>query len=157
FIISKDDTTPNDQRFSEQWALRNTGQNNGQYGSDIKAVTAWDRTKGSPNTVVAVIDSGIDFNHQDLTASEWTNPWPSTSGDIHGWDYVRDSAQIIDEQGHGTAIAGIVAAEGNNEVGTSGVMWHASLMSLRVLDGTGSGDVASAVEAIDYAATHGAQ
>ena len=78
-------------------------------------------------------------------------------GDVNGWDYITDSGVIRDEQGHGTAIAGIIAAEGNNQTGISGVMWHASLMSLRVLDSTGSGDVADAIEAIDYAVAHHAQ
>ncbi|MGH9928257.1 MAG: S8 family serine peptidase, partial [Pyrinomonadaceae bacterium] len=76
---------------------------------------------------------------------------------MNGWDYVTESNVIRDEQGHGTAIAGIIAAEGNNAVGITGVMWHASLMSLRVLDNTGTGDIGNAVEAIDYAVTHGAQ
>src|SRR5678815_5244409 len=79
------------------------------------------------------------------------------SSDLHGWDFITDSGEIKDEQGHGTAVAGIIAAEGNNSVGISGVMWRASLMSLRVLDNTGTGDVANAVQAIDYAVTHGAQ
>ena len=76
---------------------------------------------------------------------------------MHGWDYITDSGVIKDEQGHGTAVAGIIAAEGNNSLGVTCVMWRASLMSLRVLDSTGTGDVADAVEAIDYAVTNGAQ
>lgn len=107
--------------------------------------------------MIAVIDSGIDFTHPDLVNNQWFNPAASMNGDLHGWDYVDDSAEIKDEQGHGTAVAGIIAAEGNNTAGTSGVMWRASLMSLRVLDNTGTGDVADAIEAIDYAVTHGAQ
>ena len=157
FLIAKDDTTPNDPRFNEQWALRNTGQNGGQFGSDVNASGAWATTNGSKSTVIAVIDSGIDFTHPDLVNNQWLNPSPSTSGDLHGWDYVANSAEIKDEQGHGTSVAGIIAAEGNNSVGITGVMWRASLMSLRVLDNTGTGDVESAVEAIDYATAHGAQ
>src|SRR5678815_1493977 len=79
------------------------------------------------------------------------------SSDLHGWDFIADNGEIKDEQGHGTAVAGIIAAEGNNSLGITGVMWRASLMSLRVLDNTGTGDVAAAVEAIDYAVSHGAQ
>ena len=157
FLISKDDLTPNDTRFNEQWALRNTGQNGGQYGSDVNVAAAWSATTGSQATVIAVIDSGIDFTHPDLANNQWINPAPGVNGDLHGWDYVADSAEIKDEQGHGTAIAGIIAAEGNNGVGTAGLMWRASLMSLRVLDNSGTGDVAAAVEAIDYAIGHGAQ
>jgi subtilisin family serine protease len=77
--------------------------------------------------------------------------------DLYGWDWVAGSGRILDENGHGTAVAGIIAAQGNNGVGGTGVMWRASLMSLRMLDASGTGDVAAAVEAIDYAASHGAQ
>ncbi|HVS20987.1 MAG TPA: S8 family peptidase, partial [Pyrinomonadaceae bacterium] len=159
FIIARDQlnaSAPNDPRFSEQWALSNVGQNGGQYGSDIGVTRAWQTTTGSPGVSIAVIDSGIDFTHPDLINNEWTNPLP-LNGDPHGWDFVTDTADIKDEQGHGTAIAGIIAAQGNNATGVSGVMWRASLMSLRVLDNTGAGDVANAVEAIDYAVLHGAQ
>ncbi len=156
FLIAKDDVVANDARFNEQWALRNTGQNGGQFGSDINATGAWSTTTGSPSTVIAVVDSGIDFTHPDLRNNQWTNPLPSANGDLHGWDFVANSSEIKDEQGHGTAVAGIIAAEGNNILGTTGVMWRASLMSLRVLDHTGTGDVASAIEAIDYATAHGA-
>jgi len=157
FLIKKDDVDPGDPRFGEQWALRNTGQNGGQFGSDIHVSTAWQTTTGSPSAIIAVIDSGIDFAHPDLSNNEWANTAPGVEGDVHGWDYITDSSVIKDEQGHGTSIAGIIAAQGNNGVGISGVMWHASLMSLRVLDSTGSGDIADAVEAIDYAVAHHAQ
>jgi len=157
FVIEKDDVIANDARFGEQWALRNTGQNGGQFGSDVNASGAWKTTTGSKTTVIAVIDSGIDFTHPDLANNQWFNEASSVNGDVHGWDYVDNSAEIKDEQGHGTAVAGIIAAEGNNTAGTTGVMWRASLMSLRVLDNTGTGDVANAIEAIDYAVAHGAQ
>ncbi len=157
FLISKDDLTPNDPQFNDQWMLRNTGQSGGQYGADINASGAWHTTTGSTATVIAVIDSGIDFTHSDLRNNQWTNLNGGAEGDLHGWDYITDSGVIKDEQGHGTAVAGIIAAEGNNSLGVTGVMWRASLMSLRVLDNTGAGDVADAVEAIDYAVTNGAQ
>lgn len=126
-----------------------------QSNQGINATQAWEQTTGSTNTVIAIIDSGIDFTQADLAHNEWTNPVRGV--DPHGWDYVTDSGKIVDVQGHGTAVAGIIAAEGNNSVGISGVMWRASLMSLRVLDNNGTGDVAHAVEAIDYAVAHGAQ
>ena len=157
FLIAKEDVNPNDPRFQEQWALQNNGQNGGQFGSDIRARSAWDKIKGAPSTVIAVIDSGIDFAHPDLKNNQWTNPLPSAEGDLHGWDFVANNGEIKDEQGHGTAVAGIIAAEGNNAVGIAGIMWRAGVMSLRVLDNTGTGDVGNAVEAIDYAVAHGAQ
>jgi subtilisin family serine protease len=156
FLISKDELAPNDPQFGRQWALRNIGQEGGEFGSDIKAGIAWETTTGSSNTVIAVIDSGIDFAHPDLKNNRWTNPYPTVNGDLHGWDYVDDTSEIKDEHGHGTAVAGIIAAQGNNGLGVTGVMWRAGLMSLRVLDNTGTGDIADAVEAIDYATTHGA-
>jgi len=80
FLIAKDqlNTTPNDQRFAEQWALNNTGQNGGQYGSDIGVARAWQKTTGSQSTIVAVIDSGIDFTHPDLASNEWRIQAPQT-------------------------------------------------------------------------------
>jgi subtilisin family serine protease len=157
FIINKDDLSTGDPRFDEQWSLRNTGQGGGQFGSDVNVTTAWQTTSGLESTTIAVIDSGIDLTHPDLTNNRWENPAPDSIGDVNGWDYITNSGIIMDEQGHGTAIAGIIAAQGNNAIGISGVMWRASIMSLRVLDNTGSGEVGNAVEAIDYAIQHGAE
>lgn len=157
FLIAHDQLapSPNDPRFNEQWALKNTGQT-GQFGADIEASSAWQTTTGAASVIIAVVDSGIDFTHPDLRDNQWINSKP-VNDDPHGWDFITDSGEIVDEQGHGTAVAGIIAASGNNQVGVTGVMWHASLMSLRVLDSAGTGDVAAAIEAIDYAVGHGAQ
>jgi len=167
YLVSHDEVTPNDPSFNQQWALKNTGALGGQPGADIQAAPAWETTTGAPSTIIAVIDSGIDFTHPDLRKNQWTNANERANGrdddhdgfidDLYGWDWVANNKVIRDEQGHGTMVAGIIAAEGNNVIGTTGVMWRASLMSLRVLDNTGTGDVASAVEAIDYAVNHGAQ
>jgi RHS repeat-associated protein len=168
FLISRDQvTTPGDPRFTEQWALSNTGATGGQPGADIQAMSAWETTKGAPTTIIAVVDSGIDFTHPDLRNNQWANNAEHENNkdddnnglmnDLHGWDWVTDSGVIRDGQGHGTAVAGIIAAEGNNSIGITGVMWRAGLMSLRVLDNTGTGEIADAVEAIDYAVEHGAQ
>lgn len=167
YLVSKDQVTPDDPRFPEQWALKNTGSTGGEPGADINAPAAWETTTGSPSIVIAVIDSGVDFSHPDLKNNQWTNAAERANNrdddqngfrdDLRGWDWVTDSGSVGDEQGHGTLIAGIIAAQGNNATGTSGVMWRAALMSLRVLDNTGTGDVANAVEAIDYAVANGAQ
>jgi subtilisin family serine protease len=161
YLITADQTTAaetisNDARFFEQWALKSTS-----------APQAWGKTTGSKQTVIAVIDSGIDFTHPDLINNEWDNSQEQANNrdedgngfndDLHGWDFVSNSSASIDGQGHGTAVAGIIAAEGNNAIGGTGVMWRASLLSLRVLDNTGTGDIARAIEAIDYATTNGAQ
>jgi YD repeat-containing protein len=167
YLIKRNELTPDDPRFGEQWSLKNTGGAGAQAGSDINATPAWEVTTGAASTVVAVIDSGVDFTHPDLRGNQWTNSKETENGqdddgdgladDLHGWDWVAASNAIRDEQGHGTVIAGLIAAQGNNAVGISGVMWRASVMSLRVLDETGTGDVANAVEAIDYAVAHGAR
>ena len=104
-----------DPRLSEQWALQNTGQGGGQQGSDVNSRGAWATTTGSTRTVVAVIDSGIDFTHPDLANNEWSNPRERTNGrnddgdgfvgDLHGWGWVSNGNQIADQNGHGTAVA----------------------------------------------------
>ncbi|HEY0008708.1 MAG TPA: S8 family serine peptidase, partial [Tepidisphaeraceae bacterium] len=166
YLIKADEVSPDDPQFAEQWALRNATGAGSQSSSDIGAARAWDATTGSEKTLVAVIDSGIDFTHPDLKANQWTNrverrnnkddDLNGRTDDLNGWDWVAQSSGGKDESGHGTAVAGIIAAHGNNRLGISGVMWRAGLMNLRVLDGTGTGDVAAAVEAIDYAVAHGA-
>src|SRR5690349_18728863 len=96
FLITHDQagTSPNDPRFSEQWALKNTGQT-GQFGADIEASGAWQTTTGTSNVIVAIVDSGIDFTHPDLADNEWVNSKPA-NGDPHGWDFVADSGEIVD-------------------------------------------------------------
>jgi YD repeat-containing protein len=167
YLIKRNEITPDDPRFGEQWALKSTVGAGTQAVSDIDAPHAWDVTTGAASTVIAVIDSGIDFTHPDLRRNQWANSKESENGqdddgnglvdDLHGWDWVAGGNIIKDEQGHGTIIGGIIAAQGNNAIGISGVMWRASLMSLRVLDSMGTGDMAKAVEAIDYAVEHGAR
>jgi YD repeat-containing protein len=163
YLITADSLTPNDPRFSEQWALANAGQ----AGTDIGVLQAWEKTTGSPATVIAIIDSGVDFTHPDLSANRWANTADQADGqdndldtltdDTYGWDWVTGSGETNYGLEHGTAVAGIIAAHGNNRSGGAGVMWRASLMSLRVLDATGTGDVARAVESVNYAVAHGAQ
>lgn len=85
FVINKDQVAASDPRFEEQWALRNTGQGGGQFGSDINVTTAWQTTSGLESTTIAVIDSGIDLTHPDLTNNRWENPAPSPEGDLNGW------------------------------------------------------------------------
>ncbi|MBO0723407.1 MAG: S8 family serine peptidase, partial [Blastocatellia bacterium] len=157
---------PNDSRFNLQWALSNTGRNNS--GSDIGALAGWQYTTGSEKTIIAVIDTGVDIRHPDLWHNIWANKQEHVGkkgedddrdgyiDDISGWNFVNDSNDVTDDNGHGTAMAGIIAAEGNNSEGITGVMWRASIMPLKALDSTGSGTIFDVVEAIDFAATHGA-
>jgi predicted outer membrane repeat protein len=167
---------PIDPRFPEQWALNNTGQTGGLPDADIDAPQAWDIVSGSPDVIVAVIDSGIDYNHPDLNANMWINAGEVNqpgvvdandfndvdddgngyNDDIYGYDFVDDDFDPMDENFHGTFVAGIIGAVGNNEEGIAGVCWTVKLMALRVLDANGVGDAANAIEAINYAVAMGA-
>jgi len=174
---------PNDQYFRNQWALHNDGTYaGGTAGADIKAPSAWDITTGSSSIVIAVLDTGIDYNHQDLVGNIWTNPGEAscTDGkdndengffdDCIGWDFTTceqfkepkegvaqeciktKSADNtpMDGNGHGTHVAGIIGAVGNNGNGVSGVMWQVKLMAIQVLNDKGVGQNSDLISAIDY-------
>ncbi|MFA6995484.1 MAG: S8 family serine peptidase [Patescibacteria group bacterium] len=156
---------PNDFYYGNQWYL-----------SKIKADSAWDIISASPNIIVAVIDGRIQINHPDLRDNIWVNHKEAANNkldddrngfinDISGWDFVDNSPEPSvqfdsgwNEAGvtHGTMIAGIIAASGNNEQGVSGVTWRAKIMPLRVLNDRGEGRVSDVVRAIDYAINNGA-
>jgi subtilisin family serine protease len=147
-------SVPNDPQFSEQWAFRNTGQGGGTPGDDIHAAAAWNLTTGSRNVVVAVIDSGVDYTDPDLAANIWTNPYAGRDGytaDLHGYDFVDNNGNPMDDYGHGTHVAGIIGAVGNNGQGVTGVDWSCSIMALKFLDANGDGYTSDAVRAINYA------
>ncbi len=153
---------PNDPSFAGEWGLLNSGQYGGTPGNDIGAAQAWAFTTGSRSVVVAVIDSGIDLTHPDLAANLWVNPGEiagdgidnDSNGfvdDIHGWDFVDNDAVPQDGFGHGTHVAGIIGAVGNDGVGITGVNWQVSLMALRIQDDRGAGTTSAVLGAIRYA------
>jgi subtilisin family serine protease len=146
---------PNDPAVGLQWGLNNPGN------VDIDAHQAWARTTGSRSTIVAVLDTGIDLSSPEFAGRIWTNPDTSGSdghpGDVHGWNFVSNDANVQDDDGHGTHVAGILAAAGNNGLGVAGVDWNAQIMPLKVLDSNGSGSNDAMVAAIDYAVQHGAR
>ncbi|MBA2441426.1 MAG: S8 family serine peptidase [Rubrobacter sp.] len=168
FILQPSDVTPNDPGFSDLYGLNNTGQSGGTEGADISAPGAWSVTTGSEDTIIAVIDTGVDIDHPDLEGNVWTNPDESANGrddsgnglvdDVNGWDFHNDDNSVYDEEDgdeHGTHVAGTVAAEGDNEVGVTGVNWQARIMPLKFL-GPSGGFTSNAVKAIDYAVDNGA-
>jgi len=127
------------------------------YGiSKIGATDAWANHKGSKEFVVAVIDTGIDYNHEDLAFNVWRNPNP-TQNDVTGFDFVHNDGVPFDDNMHGTHCAGTIGATGGNGKGVSGVSQRVSIMGLKFLSGEGSGTTADAIRAIDYAIEHGAK
>jgi subtilisin family serine protease len=163
---------PNDPLFPQEWGLLNTRQFGGTIGSDIAATRAWDTVTGG-NALVAVVDTGVAMDHPDLVQNLWTNPG-ETAGDsvdndangvvddVHGFDAVTTPGDPNapgnprDFNGHGTHVAGTIAARGNNGIGIAGVSWVAQLMAVRVLDAQGSGSDASVIAGFDYAGRMGA-
>lgn len=139
------ETTPNDPSFSQQWHLKNTGQTGGTAGADVKATFAWDRTTGLSAIKIAILDTGVSKTHPDLLASR-----------IAGYDYIDDDGDPDDTEGHGTHVAGIIAAEGDNGASTTGLMWRAAVMPVRVCGGSGCPDSAIA-SGLHYAADNGAK
>ncbi|HXV05618.1 MAG TPA: S8 family serine peptidase, partial [Solirubrobacterales bacterium] len=183
------DSIPNDPLFDQQWGLLNTGLGiegvtGAVAGADINALSAWERTVGTPSTVVADIDSGYRFEAPDLANVAWTNPGEIPENgidddhdgivdDVHGADFVGANAESptpdgnptdedLFEGGHGVHTAGIIGAQGNNGIGITGVAQNVSVMPLRVCSrGTLAEEslcpISAVVEAINYAGTHGAR
>lgn len=158
----------NDPSNGSLWGLDNTGQSSGTPGADIAAPEAWNTSTGTGRTIVAVIDTGIDYNHPDLKANIWRNSREIPGNgidddgngykdDIVGYDFANNDAYPMDDNGHGTHVAGTIGAVGNNGIGISGVNWNTQLMALKFLDGNGSGYLSSAVKAINYAVQNGAK
>ena len=128
------------------------------YGmSKIGATEVWKTWRGSKDFIVADIDTGIDYNHEDLAFNVWRNPNPGAQKDVVGFDFVHNDGLPFDDQGHGSHTAGTIGAVGGNGKGTSGVAQRVSLMAVKFLSSEGSGTTADAIRAIDYAITHGAK
>lgn len=214
---------PNDPRFGEMYGLNNTGGTGKTADADIDAPEAWDVTTGSLKTVVAIVDTGIDYRHVDLFKNIWINQaeipsaiksqlidtdsdglitfWDlndtrnqgtgkivdkngngridggdllystSTGGwangisddgdgyvdDLIGWNFLGNNNNPLDDNGHGTHVSGTIGAIGNNGVGVTGINWKVQMMALKFLGNSGSGTLAGAIDALNYAVAHGAQ
>ncbi len=155
--------TPNDPGMASTWGLNNRTT----FGADIGVNQAWNYGTSS-SVVVAVIDSGIDYNHVDLASNIWRNSNEIAGNgkdddqngyvdDIRGWNFVSNNNNPMDDNGHGTHIAGTIGAVGNNSTGVAGINWSVQMMPLKFLDRNGSGMLSDAVAAIDYARANGAK
>ncbi len=166
YILHATSTYPNDTYFANGslWGLHNTGQNDGSYDADIDAPEAWDTIHDACDIIVAVVDSGVDYNHPDLAPNMWTD-----ANGYHGYDfctcsdyYCTNSSKSrdpypLDDHGHGTHCAGIIGAKGNNSTGITGVCWNAKIMALKFLNYAGYGKTSDAIAAIGYAVNNGAK
>ncbi|OWK43728.1 S8 family serine peptidase [Fimbriiglobus ruber] len=146
---------PNDPSYSLQWALNNPT-------SGISAPAAWNVTTGTGKTIVAVIDTGVDYTDPDLAPNMWRNPNAGTDGsglgyDLYGADFADNTGDPMDDDGHGTNVAGILGAAGNNGIGVAGVDWNVQIMALKFMGSDGTGYTSNAVRAMDFAVSHGAK
>ena len=162
FVLHKKDL-PNDERFSELWGLDNQGQEDGVIDADIDAPESWNTITDSSSIVVGVVDTGVDYTHEDLVANMWVNPGEIPSDgidndgngyvdDIHGIDCANGDSDPMDLANHGTHVAGTIGAEGNNGIGITGVSWNAKIMALKVFsDSDVDNFVSSTIECLAYA------
>ncbi len=162
------DAVPDDTAFGQLWSLHNTGQKVDEEPStqdaDIDAPEAWDRlTGGETQVVVAVIDTGVDYTHDDIAANMWTNDAELNGetgvdddangyvDDIYGIDAYNGDSDPYDDHYHGTHVAGTIAAVTDNGAGIAGITWNrAKIMALKFLSSGGSGATSGAVECIEY-------
>jgi subtilisin family serine protease len=167
--------------FGDLWGLDNSGQSHsvsdveggptatprsGTADADIDAPEAWVDETGD-DTVVAVIDSGFDFSHSDLSTQAWTNPVDlpgngdedlnSYVDDFHGWDFVNNDNEPTDDFGHGTHVAGTIAAALDNSTGVVGVCPNCKIMVLEAIDSTGAITISTEIAALAYAKKKGAK
>ena len=158
YILSRlQNTLVNDEKFSQQWGL-----------TKIQANNAWDISTGTDSIIIALIDTGVDYSHPDLTGNIWRNPGEiSNNGiddegngyidDIKGWNFVTKSNSPLDDNSHGTHCAGIIAAQTNNHIGVAGTLWNAKIIPIKTFDSSGKGDSWRETEAIKYADKIGAK
>jgi thermitase len=134
-ILAPEEMTPNDPYYSNQWHLRK-----------IAASTAWSNTTGSPSVIIAILDSGVDGSHPDLTSKL-----------VPGWNIYDNNPDTSDIQGHGTAVAGTTAAASNNGLGVASVAWGCKIMPVRISDPNGGGTLSNIASGLTWAADHGAR
>jgi len=170
---------PSDPNFNKQWGFHNTGQSGGTLDADIDAPEGWDIELGNLNVIIAIVDSGIDYNHEDLKTRIWINTGEDLNGnyqvdpsdfngidddgngfidDIRGWDFVNNDNNPLDDHtsSHGTHCAGVAGANTNNNIGVSGTLWACQLMPVKSMYWNNNILWSDAGPGIVYAADNGA-
>lgn len=163
---------PSDADFDKQWGIENTGKNSGPFwnrgtaGVDVSALNAWKITTGSRDIKIAVIDTGVDYNHEDLKNNMMINQAELNGSegvdddgngyidDVYGYDFANNDADPMDGHGHGTHCAGVIGAVHNN-IGIAGIMKDVQILAIKFLTDSGSGTLEAAMKAIDYATSRG--
>lgn len=143
----------NDKYYKYQWSQENVGQNGGTKGLDINADSSALADKDNKEKVVAIVDTGVDYTHEDLKDKIWNNPYDESElKGKHGYDFANEDADPLDDNGHGSHCAGIIAAQSNNNVGISGTAKsdNIRIMALKFLDEEGSGSTIDAISAYNY-------
>lgn len=171
YVVRIFQTIPNDPYFGSLWGMHNVRDVHtmgGTVDADIDAPEAWDVTTGDSSVVVAVIDTGVDYNHEDLKNNIWTNAGEIPNNNIdddkndyiddyYGWDFCNDDNDPMDDHDHGTHVSGTIGAIGNNSTGVAGVNWNVKIMPLKCFDECGSNLTSSTIEAIIYSKKMGAR
>ena len=137
-------TTPNDPRFVDGtlWGL-----------NQISAPEAWDVLTSASNIVVAVLDTGVRYTHEDLASNMWVNPHDGG----HGWNALTQTSDPMDDNTHGTSVAGVLGAVGNNGKGVTGVAWKVQIMACKCFNNFGAGSISDVVACLEYSRTNGAR
>jgi subtilisin family serine protease len=147
-------TTPDDPKYLDGtlWGLNNYGQSGGTAHADIDAPVAWDVLTSASNIIVAVLDTGIRYTHEDLAANMWMNPADGT----HGTNSIAGTSDPNDDEGHGTLMAGVIGGVGNNGKGVVGVAWTVQLMACKCFNSSGASTDSAIIAALDYTRLNGA-
>jgi len=162
--------TPNDANYSKQWGMNNDGTFANSFsiaGADVEMQKAWEIEQGDPNINVCILDSGVKLDHPEFQGRLWTNTKEIAGNglddddnglidDFYGWDFVNNDNDPTDDLGHGTNVAGITAASGNNNIGYAGVDWNCKVMALKGIDENNSGFYSWWISGIYYAVDNGA-
>ena len=155
---------PNDPDFIDEWGMYNTGQSingvNGTPGADIGATSAWSITTGTRSVLIGLVDTGIEYTHADLQGNVWSAPAQysfmqgstqhTCATGTHGWNTLTNACDPNDDNGHGTGIAGILGAVGNNAIGVAGVNWTTTIITAKDCDATGSCTTSNIINAYQY-------